>query len=443
MAYSDKISNILRDKGISIGDSIYIETEIGDFVGVLMPRIELGDRNSIIIKLDNGYNIGISWDKIKKIEKKGSKSNVKLQINEPNFPEELPEVVILHTGGTIASKVEYKTGAVYPSFTAAEIVQSVPELQKIAKIRGKVVSNIFSEDMSPEDWVYLSEQVYDYIKNGVNGVVITHGTDTMGYTAAALSFMIKNPTLPVVVVGAQRSSDRGSSDSAMNLISAVSVAANADFGEVCVVMHKEPSDTVCLIHPATRARKMHTSRRDAFRTINAVPYGVVDNTRITIFRKDIKRRGHGTPELKNRINPEVCLIKIHPGILPELITSLGDYYDGVVIEGTGLGHVPIHKVSSYSKPLFAAIKTLIDSDIPVAMTSQCIYGRINMNVYSTGRELQNLGVIPCEDMLPETALVKMMWVLGQTTNQKEVYRIMRTNIAGEISEGSEPMCFLR
>jgi glutamyl-tRNA(Gln) amidotransferase subunit D len=346
-------------------------------------------------------------------------------------------VTIIGTGGTIASRVDYRTGAVYPAFTAEEIYSTVPELADIANVKVVEVCNVFSEHMTPKIWAKIGGAVAKEINAGAAGVVIAHGTDTMGYTAAALSFMLKGLFRPVVLVGSQRSSDRPSSDAALNLISAVTVAGKSDIAEVSVVMHGSTEDDFCLIHRGTKVRKCHTSRRDAFQTINDVPIGMVKNTVIKLLRNDYNHVGQtGRVRVKGEFSPKVALLKITPGMPSSVIYGmLGAGDRGIVLEGTGLGHVP--------ESLFRGIKHAGEKRVPVVMTSQCLWGRVDLKVYSTGRDLLQLGVIPGEDMLPEVAWVKLMWALGQTRDLEKVSKMMRTNIAGEITSRTRPDVFLK
>jgi len=266
------------------------------------------------------------------------------------------------------------------------------------------------------------------LNEGSDGVIITHGTDTLGYTSAALSFMLNNLEKPVVLVGSQRSSDRPSSDASQNLLSAAKLAC-ADYAGVFVVMHGSVSDDFCYIHRGTRVRKMHSSRRDAFRSINEEPLGIIRDGRIDMRKgAEVKPRGRGKAEVDARIEEKVALLKSFPGISPGLFRHYAENYRGIVIEGTGLGHVP--------EALFDEIENAVKKNVAIVMTAQTIYGRVNMRVYSTGRRLLQLGVIPGEDMISETAFVKLMHVLGKTRNLDEVRKLMLTNIAGEISERS-------
>ncbi|MHA1865105.1 MAG: Glu-tRNA(Gln) amidotransferase subunit GatD, partial [Candidatus Heimdallarchaeaceae archaeon] len=361
-------------------------------------------------------------------------SKLKLKLDKSK-----PTVSVLGAGGTIASRVEYRTGAVFPAFSPADLVTSFPKLKDVVNLKGRKLFDLFSEDVTPKHWQIIAKEVAKEIKKKVDGIVLTHGTDTLHYTSAALSFMLQDLPVPVVLVGAQRSSDRGSSDNEMNLISAVLTAGKSDIAEVTVCMHGSMNDDFCFIHQGTRVRKLHTSRRDAFQSVNVSPYAKVWylERRIEYLREDFRRRNKNRKiKLDLKINPNVGLIYFHPGLKPEFIKSLAKYYDGVVIAGTGLGHVSTNPSrNKFTKSLVPVIKELINSNIPVVIASQTIWGRINLNVYTTGRILNEIGVIGnyC-DWLPEVALVKLMWVLGHTKIMKKIRKLMLSNIAGEVRE---------
>ncbi len=289
--------------------------------------------------------------------------------------------------------------------------------------------------MKPEYWAKTARSVADEINGGADGVVVAHGTDTMHYTSAALNFMLDTP-VPVVVTGAQRSSDRPSSDAFMNLISSV-VAAKSDIAEVTLCMHAEEDDSYCLLHRGTKVRKMHTTRRDTFRSINALPIAKIEKGKLKLVDKNsnYKKRSNENVQLNDDLEEKVALIKSYPGIDADTIEyHLDKGYKGIVLEGTGLGHCP--------ENLLPSLERAKDSNIPIIMTSQCLYGLVNMDVYSTGRKIVSAGVISVFDMLPETAYVKLVWALGQTENIEEVKKIMQTNIAGEIGEKSSEKYFL-
>ncbi|MBN2014217.1 MAG: Glu-tRNA(Gln) amidotransferase subunit GatD [Candidatus Altiarchaeota archaeon] len=407
------------------GDWVEIETEDGKYTGILMERPELAGDKHMVIKLESGYNIGIKKDKIKKIRKISTRIREEFKLKKHERDPSKKDISILATGGTIASRVDYITGGVHSAFSAEELISAVPELGEIANVQGRQIFNKFSENVAPTDWVTIAEAVYEEIKKKASGVVITHGTDTMGYTSAAVAFMLQT-SVPVVLTGAQRSSDRGSSDAATNLIHSAIVASCGNFSEVVVVMHAESSDSYSFIHPATKVKKLHSSRRDAFKTVNTKPLGRVFREGVE-FMQEVKKDKELT--LDTKLDEQVFLLKYFPGLKPSVIDSLVDGgYHGIVLEGTGLGHT--------AEGLFEGIREAINSDVVVAMTSQTIFGRVNMNVYSTGRILLDTGVIPCEDMLSETAYVKLMWVLGHTRKPDKVREMMLTNYAREVSERS-------
>jgi len=414
--------------GAEAGDLIRVERDGESYEGILMPRSELGDDRHIVIKIRSGYNIGVRITPETRIQRRGARA--KPTFIPPPPPEQrpgMPRVTIISTGGTIASRVDYRTGAVRPAISASDLYSIVPELSDIAAVETEILFSVFSEDLTARHWAETAKTVAKHIEGGARGVVITHGTDTMGYTAAALSFALQNLPVPVVLVGAQRSEDRPSSDAAENLIGAVRCAAEAPFAEVVVAMHQTISDEAVAIHRGTKVRKLHTSRRDAFKTVNAGLLARVISGKVEMLIDDYyPRRPGGELIVRPEFEEKVALIKFYPGMNPKIIEwHVDDGYRGIVLEGTGLGHV--------RRECFPQIRRAIESGVTVAMTSQCIWGRVNMNVYSNGRDLLSMGVIPLGDMLPETALVKMMWVLGQTGDADEIRRLMQKNIAHEFS----------
>lgn len=429
--YKGRAHKILQNAQLKIGDYIKVTKDGKIFKGFLMPRYELGDDKHIVIKLENGYNVGIQVSSniiLKKIGKGVKPSFKSSKIIKER--EDLPTVAILGTGGTIASRIDYRTGAVHSALSAIELCSIVPELSEIANIHTEIIFNLFSENIQVDHWIKLAKSVANYIKEGVDGVVICHGTDTMGYTSAALSFALQRIPVPVILVGSQRSSDRPSSDAAMNLINVVRAAARSPISEVMVCMHETISDTPIVLHRGTKVRKCHTSRRDAFRSINIKPLARIVGSKINLLSKEyIKRDPNRRMVFKPHFESRVALLKFYPSINPNIIKwFVENHYLGIVFEGTGLGHV--------SEYLLSEIKNAINQGLVFAMTSQCIWGRINMNVYATGMDLQKIGVIPLGDMLPETALIKMMWAFGQIKNVNEVKKIMLSNITGEISKRS-------
>jgi glutamyl-tRNA(Gln) amidotransferase subunit D len=430
--YLGAARDALQAASAQVGDHVRVLTTQGTFEGVIIPRADIGaDDQHVIVKLKNGYNVGIQVAHIRKIERIGQRATAK-----PGLPpvvrktkRDLPWISIISTGGTIASRVDYRTGAVNPALNAEDLYAVVPELGQMANIQAEVLFSLLSEDMQPSHWMSLAKAVAEHLQHS-EGVVLAHGTDTMGYTAAALSFALQDLPRPVILTGSQRSSDRPSSDAALNLKAAVITAAKAPFAEVAVVMHRTQDDISCAIHRGTKVRKCHTSRRDAFQTVNADLLGEVREGNVQMLARPStyhSRDANRKLRLQAKFEPKVALLKTTPGIAADRVDSLLDAgYRGIVLEGTGLGHAP--------QTLFPALERAQKEGIPVVMTSQCLWGRVQMRVYRTGVQLVERGVIPAEDMLPETAYVKLMWVLAQTRDPAEVKARMRENLAGEISD---------
>ena len=423
----------IRKAEAEIGNVIRITKDGEVYEGILIPRSEYGDEKHVVIKLRSGYNIGVRITPNTKIQKigKGTKPAF-AQTPPPKQDPELPKVAIISTGGTIASRVDYRTGGVRPALTASDLYSVVPELANTARIDAEILFSLFSENITPKHWSEIAKAVVRQIEEGVDGVVLAHGTDTMGYTAAALSFALQNLPVPVVLVGSQRSADRPSSDAATNLIGAVTAAAKASFAEVAVAMHETPSDTFVTLHRGTKVRKCHTSRRDAFKSVNALPLAKIENGRITMLMEEYRERDQRRKfVLKPEFDEKVALIKFYPGMNPRMIDWYVERgYRGIILEGTGLGHV--------GRYCFEAVRNAVRKNVVVAMASQCIWGRVNMNVYDQGRDLLALGVIPLEDMLAETAAVKLMWIFGQTEDVKEAEKLLSKNIANEFSPRTLP-----
>jgi len=429
MPQKKDIQEKLKKANAEVGDKIKVESKNVKREGVLMPHHQFSDDKIITIKLDNGYNIGLKIDKDTKITLLDKHKKKIKKPKEIPFNKNKKTVSLIGTGGTIACYVDYRTGAVHPASSAKELAFSVPEVFDVCNVKAQVAYQILSENIDIEHWQILSKKIADELNNGAIGVIVPHGTDTMGYTGAALSFMLKDLSGPVVLVGSQRSSDRPSSDAALNLIAAANIASKSDIGEVVVTMHSDISDTKIMIHRGTKVRKFHTSRRDAFKTVNDLPLGFVENNKIELNSK-YRKKTKGKVKVDTKMESDVSMIYYYPGMKPEDIPEK----KGVVIIGTGLGHV--------SEKLIPRIKKLVDKGTIIVMTSQCFFGRVDMSVYSTGRDLIKAGVIPCSDMLPETAYVKLMWALGHSKNRDEVKKIMNTNIAGEISDRTKSNAFL-
>jgi glutamyl-tRNA(Gln) amidotransferase subunit D len=426
--YKGEAFRLLKQAKAEIGDIVRIVKDGETYEGILIPRSEYGDDNHIVVKLKTGYNVGVRITSTTRIEKVGV--GAKPTFIPPSLPEQkptLPKVSIISTGGTIASRVDYRTGGVRPALSASDLYSVVPELSEIAHIDAEILFSLFSEDITAQHWRDMAKAVAKHIEKDVAGVVVAHGTDTMGYTAAALSFALQNLPVPVIMVASQRSADRPSSDAATNLIGAVNAAAHAPFAEVAVAIHETTSDKEIVLHRGTKVRKCHTSRRDTFKSINTTPLARITNGKITMLTQDYHKRGDAKElVLKPNFDEKVALIKFHPSLNPQVVDWHVDKgYRGIVLEGTGLGHV-----GGY---LFSAVRNAVEKGVLVAMTSQCIWGRLGMTVYDHGRDLLAMGVVPLEDMLAETALVKLMWTLAQTKDRDEAKKLLTTNIAGEIS----------
>ena len=425
------------------GDVVKVHTKEQTYEGILMPRPEIFEKDHTIIKLDNGYNIGIDNKKIEKIEVIKKYEKKKEEKNKIHHKKGLPTVSILSFGGTISSKVDYRTGGVYADYTAEDFISMLPQLQNVANLRAEKVMSLMSEDMAPEEWQLMAKRIAKEINdNEVAGVVVTQGTDTLHFSTAAMSFFLRNLNKPVVFTAAQRSIDRGSSDAFSNLLCAVQAAAKFDGAAVVTCMHGTSDDGYCILNRGTKVRKMHTSRRDAFRPINELPLAkVFEDGRIEILNSNYTKRNNNEVVVEDKFEPTTALVYVYPGMDPDIL----DYYRkkkyrGIVIAATALGHVPTVN-PKYS--LLKKIKELVDNDIPVIISTQTIYGRVHPYVYTNLRKLSiELKCIFVEDMLPETAYVKLGWVLPQAKNIEEVKEMMLTNYAGEISERTDEKAFL-
>ena len=338
--YSEQIEGALKKAGIDPGDEIKLTTTKGTFEGVLMLNSEFGDRDVIIIKLKSGYNIGVKADGKTQIEMLARrKESFAFPKAELEANKSLPEVTIIATGGTIGSKVDYETGGVYMTTKPEELMYLVPELSEIAEIKINNLMGVSSEDMTYKEWVRIADAVAEALNKGSRGVVILHGTDIMHYTSAALSFMLEGLNAPVVLTGAQRSTDRGSSDGFMNLACAVHLAAKSDIAEVGICMHSSTSDDFCIFTRGTKVRKMHTSRRDAFKPVNNRPIAKVNAEGVIEYVSDYRRMtaGKSKVRLASKFEPQVALLKFYPNSDPEIIDHyIEKGYKGIIIEGTGL-----------------------------------------------------------------------------------------------------------
>ena len=422
--YKGKIRDFLISNKVDVGDLVKITSEL-TYSGILMPRYESGDESHIVLKLKSGYNIGIEFEKIKKIEKIGEGQSSVESSKTIEKDEKLPKILLLSTGGTIASKVDYRTGAVTPALSATELYEAVPEIAEIANVDAEVLFSEYSENLQPEHWLEIAKKVDSVADSDYTGIIIAHGTDTMHYSSAFLSFALSGFKKPIVLVGSQRSSDRPSSDAASNLIAATKFLRRYSAKGVFVVMHHNESDKAIACHLGTRVRKNHTSKRSAFETIGSSPAYVIFENEI-IDNTSKMENSSFSKDYNPRINldTKAALVKYHPGFDPEIIESLIKLqYRAIIFEGTGLGHV--------GKTMYDSIKKAKEKGIFLGMTSQCIDGRVSMTVYESGRDLLDMGIVPLETMIPEVALVKAMWVLGNSDSDDEIKKMMLEDCASE------------
>jgi glutamyl-tRNA(Gln) amidotransferase subunit D len=435
--YREATREMMEKFGIRVWDDIVLTAGPNVFKGVVLPRSETADADHIVLKLCTGYNIGISACKVTGVEILGSRE-AHYQIPEQAFPynPSHPTVKLLGTGGTIASRLDYKTGAVIPAFSPGELYGAVPELADICNLETEKLFGIFSEDMGPEQYIILANAIKKEIENGVAGIMIGHGTDTLSHTAAALTYMCQNLPVPVVLVGSQRSSDRPSSDAALNLIHAARTAAFFDAAEVVVCMFGPTSDRYGLLHRGPQVRKMHSSYRSTFRTVGDRPLAMVDKESFTFLKDDyVKRDPSRKPNIRAVFDDRVGMVYYYPNMKPDMIDSMVENgYKGIIIAGTGLGHV--------NKPLYEPIRRATEAGIHVFMTVQTLWGFAQMYVYDTGRLLMQRGVVPLGNMLPEAAYIKLGWAMGVSDDHEEVKRIMLTPVGGDITESEPPDGYL-
>jgi len=426
--YKGDALEVLKKYNTRVWGQAVVDTTRGTFTGTVLPRAENDDDQHIVLKIPTGYNVGIDVVTITSMKETGyKKANYK--IPEKQFPvtEGLPYVKLFGTGGTIASRLDYRTGAVIPAFSPGELYGAVPELADICNLDTEKVFAVFSENMGPEQYKKLAVAIGKEIENGIDGIVIGHGTDTLHHTGAALTFMIQNSPVPIILVGSQRSSDRPSSDAALNLMHAMKAAGHSDIAEVMVCMFGPTSDEYGLLHKGTRVRKMHSSYRSTFRSIGATPVARISRKEIIPIHKEYNhRRKDRNVTILPYFSDEVTMMYYYPGMKPDTLDALVDAgYKGVIIVGTGLGHV--------NKELYPAIERAHAKGVHMYMTLQTIWGYVHMFVYDTGRDMMAKGIIPAGNMLPEVAWVKLSWILGQTDDPEEVKRMMLTPINDEIT----------
>lgn len=427
--YKGRALSILKKAGANVGDVLEVRTNWGTVAGTLVPRYATGDGDHVVLKLDSGYNVGLEVSKLKgvAIKAKGEKPSFSSPL-PPAQKKGLPRVLVLGTGGTIASRIDYRTGAVRPAVSASELYALIPELSEVSRVEPEILFSILSENIEPSHWSRLATRIGGAVREGYRGVVVMHGTDTLGYTAAALSFALQGVPIPVLLVGAQRSSDRPSSDAALNLIGAVAVAAGAEFSGVYVAMHLDGSDDRIAIHRGTRVRKNHTSARDAFKSVGVPLAAVWSRQGLSEEQEGLPRRTSSSAfKPRARFDRRAMLLKFYPSMPVDLLRAARRTgMRCIVLEGTGMGHISsacVEFLKEYTKGGCAAF-----------MTSQCMNGRVDMNVYETGADLLNAGVVPLSDMLAETALAKAMWALGNCRTVTALKEEMVKDLAGETTQ---------
>lgn len=411
------------------GDYIKLRLALDEIEGTFL---DSSDPSILLLKLNSGYNIGIPKENILAARvlrkfKEEKKDEVKIP-----FVKDLSSIGLIITGGTIASKLDPKTGGVKWLTNVSEFTKFYPELFNIANVKKiEVPFMTASESMTSEHWIKIASVAKNLLDDHeIKGIVITHGTDFLSYTSAALSFFLKNLNKPVVLTYSQRSIDRASSDANLNLQCAARMALS-NAAEVMLVGHSSINDDFCYALRGTKVRKVHSSRRDAFKPINSVPIAKVWPDKVEFISDYTKRDEKRKVELDTNFTDKVALVKFYPGQTPDILDFYALKYKGIVIEASGLGHLP---VSESSHSWIPTLKKHIKNGFVVCAAAQTIYGRLDPLVYSNGRELLDAGVIFLEDMLAETALVKLGYVLGHYGWKKQVKEKMLENFAGEISE---------
>jgi len=425
------------NKQIIVGDKVKVELVKKDYEGILLESPQ-DEKGIILLKLNSGYNIGINKkDTLEvKLLKKGEDVKEKFELKRDNGK---PNVAIIITGGTIASRLDPKTGGVKWLTNPENLFKFYPEMfEKVNVVKVEVPFMKGSEDMDFKDWKKLAKTTQKLLNDSnIKGVIITHGTDTLHYTSAALSFFLRDLNKPVVLTYSQRSIDRASSDANLNL-QCSALAAISDIAEVMLVGHANSDDNFCYAMPGTKVRKLHSSRRDAFKVVNGKPFAKIDaeNNKIEILSDyKIRPKKFGKVKLDDKFEDKVAVIKIYPGQEPDIL----DYYQkkkykGLILEMTGLGHAPTKGArNGWTKKLADVQK----KGMIICAAAQTIYGRLDPLVYSNGRELLGTGIIYLEDMLSETAFVKLGWVLGHKEWKNKVKEKMLENFAREFSDRLE------
>jgi len=433
------MDSFLQKNKLAEGDIIELKKGGELLKGTIVPS---SDPAILVLKLNSGYNVGVKVDEIKEAKKLGTGKAVgKVKPVLPKAKQGLPKISLIHTGGTIAARVDYARGAVSWHTTPEDMLSMYPELFEICNPSAVLLKSMASEDYRFEHFEAMAEAIEKEISQGADGIILSTGTDNLAVASAALAFIFESIPVPVIIVGSQRSSDRGSSDAFMNLICAASFITKSDFAGIAICMHDSTQDDKCAILPACKTKKLHTSRRDAFKAVNDKPIAKVDfkTGEIEFIKKDfLKRDEKRRIVAKPKMEEKTGFLKVNVNMQPEQI-ELFKGFKGLVIEGTGLGHMPLDttdEITEVHKKIKSALQKLIDSGCIVVMTSTCLFGRVQMHVYSKQVELTKMGVLSGEDMLPETAFVKLAWLLGNY-KKEEAEKLVGQNLRGEISERTE------
>ena len=398
------------------GDYVEVELMKKIYPGVLLENPQ-NEKGIILLKLDSGYNIGLNKKDISSIKIKKKFSERKTLDKKVPINLKKPSIAMIILGGTISARMNPRKGGVDWLSKPEELLKYYPEI--FEKVNVKKIEVPFmkaSEDMDFIDWKKIASVAKNLLNDkDIKGIVITQGTDFLHYTSSALSFFLKDLNKPVVITYSQKSSDRASSDANLNLQCAA-LAAITDMAEVMVVGHASINDDFCYAIPGTKTRKMHTSRRDAFKSVNAKPLAKIFRDKIEIISDYRVSNKKNKVSLDATFEPKVALVKIYPGQSPEILDFYTkENYRGLILELSGLGHLPTKRSrNSWIKKL----KDIQKKGMIICAASQTIYGRLNPLVYSNGREIFETGVIYLEDILSETAFVKLSWILGKRKTPK-------------------------
>ncbi|MFA5953006.1 MAG: Glu-tRNA(Gln) amidotransferase subunit GatD [Candidatus Pacearchaeota archaeon] len=412
------------------GDLVEINFIKKSYKGIFLESPEPG---IFLLKTDSGYNLGFNKKDILNINVLKKFNPEKIKEIEITKDENKPNIAIVITGGTIASSYNSKVGGVTPLKSSSDLFKFYPQIfQKANVTKIEVPFMKDSSELNFSDWKKVAKIVEKLVNDSnISGVIIAHGTDTLHYASSCLSFFLRNLPKPVVLTYSQRSIDRASSDATLNL-ECSALAAISDIAEVMVVGHASSNDDFCYAIPGTKVRKMHSSKRDAFKSINKKPFAKIYTDRIEILSEYSKREKIKC-KLDLNFEEKIALIKFYPGQDANILDYyLKNKYKGIVLEMFGLGQI--------SKKWLVKLKEVQKKGLIICATSQTIYGRVNPLVYSIGREFLNTGVIYLEDMLSETALVKLGWVLGHKEwikNKNAIKEKMLENFSREINDRLE------